>query len=98
MAFPFGGHPTFAQYLVWARDEHGCSAQSGAAATRSGRSYPVTKITHPNGQSVVVPGVGQHEHLAPSMVGYLDRRLGISSPFFSVCEEPFGGPDDNPSA
>lgn len=87
MAFPFGGHPTFGQYLVWARDEHGCRAQSGAASTQSGRSHPVTKIVHPNGASVVIPGVSQEDRLEPSKVGYLDRRLGIKSPFFSADEE-----------
>jgi len=84
MAFPFGGHPTFAKYLVWARDTHDFAAQTGVAKDSSGKPYTVTKIFKPGGPSVIVPGVGQNEYLTPSMVGYLDRRLGLKSPWFSI--------------
>ena len=35
MAFPFGGHPTFGEYLAWAR-ERGCVVHSGIDG-RTGR-------------------------------------------------------------
>jgi len=85
MAFPFGGHPTLADYIGQARKDHGATAKSGSASDDSGRSHTVTRIEIPaSGRSVVVVGISQTEHLEPSMIGYLDRRLGINSPWFSV--------------
>lgn len=84
MSFPFGGHPTFGRYLAWVRDEHKFTSQAGVAADSTGRSHSVTKIIKPDGTTVIVPGVSQTEHLAPSTVSYLDRRLGVTSPWFSV--------------
>lgn len=85
MSHPFGGHPRLADYIGQARKDHGATAQSGSASDRSGRVHTVTKISIPgSGKSVVVVGVAQTEHLTPSMIGYLDRRLGIKSPWFSV--------------
>lgn len=89
MSAPFGGHPKFVDYLVWARDTHECRAESGYASDGNGKTHTVTKISHPDGKSVVMVGLSQTEHLVPSTVGYLDRRLGISSPWFSVdLDEP----------
>lgn len=84
MSHPFGGHPTFGKYLAWARDEHGFHAQTGIAADKNGRSHSVTKVFKQGGQSVVVTDVSQNEHLVPTMVSHLDRRLGIVSPWFST--------------
>lgn len=84
MAAPFGGHPTFGAYLVWARDVHGFRAQTGFGADPDGRSHTVTRISKTDGPTVVVVGVDQKEHLTPTMVGNLDRRLGVTSPFFSL--------------
>lgn len=84
MAFPFGGHPTLAMYIAWAREKHGCKALSGFAADADGQTHTVTQITTTDGKSVVVVGTKQTEHLAPTMVGYLDRRLGLNSPWFSI--------------
>ena len=97
MAHPFGGHPTFGKYLLWANKEHGFRAQSGIASDASGKPHTVTKISKPGGPSVVVPGVSQDEYLTPSLVGYLDRRLGIMSPWFSVDDngENLDGNSDN---
>lgn len=83
MAFPFGGHPTLAAYMHWAR-EQGFRAQSIAASDERGKTHTAIKLSKEGGRSVVVVGVKQHEHLAPSMVGYLDRRLGVKSPWISV--------------
>jgi hypothetical protein len=84
MAAPFGGHPNLATYIVWLKDEHQGSAQSGYSTDGKGKSHALTKLSVPSGKSVVVVGVSQAEFLVPSMVGYLDRRLGIKSPWFSV--------------
>lgn len=92
MAFPFGGHPRLADYIGQARKDHGASASSGSAVDHSGKGHTATKITLPNGRSVVAVGITQMDYLTPSMIAYLDRRLGINSPYFSV--DP---PDDEPS-
>ena len=84
MSYPFGGHPNLATYIVWLKDTHKGNAQSGYTTDKKGKSHALTKLSLPDGKSVVVVGVGQGEYLAPSMVGYLDRRLGIKSPWFSV--------------
>lgn len=84
MAFPFGGHPTLADYLAWVREGHGFTAETGVAHTASGKMVPIIRISKQGGPSVVVPGIKQTDRLAPSQVGQLDRRLGLNSPWFSV--------------
>jgi hypothetical protein len=84
MSAPFGGHPNFASYCFWLIQEHQGKAQSGYTTDKKGKSHALTKLSLPNGKSVVVVGTEQHEFLVPSMVGYLDRRLGVKSPWFSV--------------
>jgi len=81
MAYPFGGHPRLADYIGQARKDYGAIAKSGSAADESGKAHEVTRIEIPDtGKIVVVVGVKQTEFLVPSMIGYLDRRLGITSP------------------
>lgn len=92
MAFPFGGHPRLADYIGQARKDHGATAKSGSAADDSGKSHSVTRIEVPSGKSVVVVGIKQTERLVPSQIGYLDRRLGITSPWFSV-DDPTMDPE-----
>jgi hypothetical protein len=82
VAFPFGGHPILAQYINWVRDSGG-SAESGISNV-GGRIYSLTKVTAANGNIVVVVDQKQTEHLVPTMVGYLDRRLGVSSPWVGL--------------
>lgn len=84
MAAPFGGHPNLATYIVWLKETHQGSAQSGYRTDQGGKSHGLTKLSVPSGKSVVLVDVSQGEFLAPSMVGYLDRRLGVKSPWFSV--------------
>jgi hypothetical protein len=84
MAYPFGGHPNLATYIVWLKEAHQGTAQSGYSTDQKGKSHALTRLALPSGASVVVVGISQGEFLAPSMVGYLDRRLGIKSPWFSV--------------
>lgn len=86
MSFPFGGHPTLAEYIDWIRREHGGEAKSGFATGSDGGAHALTKITLPNNKSVVVVGCKQTERLVPSTVGYLDRRLGVTSPWFKLPE------------
>lgn len=83
-AFPFGGHPQFGAYIDWLRREHNGTAQSGYSVDPDGQSHLLTRLALPNGKAVVVVGVGQQEYLVPSMVGYLDRRLDVKSPWFGV--------------
>ena len=82
-AHPFGGHPTLARYIAWARTE-GCEAQSGLIQDPDGGMVEYTKITAPNGKWVIEVGTTANERLAPTTVGRLDRRLGLKSPFASM--------------
>ena len=75
MAAPFGGYPTLGKYLAWASSV-GCECQSGYLNTDT-----MHRIKAPNGKSVVIARADQREILNPSYVGYLDRRLGLDSPF-----------------
>ena len=80
-AQPFGGHPTLAQYCIWAQ-EQGCRVEQGIAIGDDGKPYNVTKIIHPaSGRWVIEAGTQHREHLAPTTVDRLDRRLGLNSPF-----------------
>lgn len=83
MALPFGGHPTFGQYIAWAID-NGCTVQSGYAADDKGRPHAITKITSPSGQWVIEAGTQQHDYLMPTTISRLDRRLGLKSPYFAL--------------
>ncbi len=87
MAYPFGGHPTFAEYLRWAR-EQGCSVQTGVVQAGVHRSQGVTRIGSPNGRLwVIEAGTEQTEILLPTSIARLDRRLGLKSPWFSIDDE-----------
>jgi hypothetical protein len=81
MAFPFGGHPTFAQYLAWAREQQGCTIQSGVDTAQS---IVLTKIVAPSGKWVIEPGTMPNDYLVPTTIGRLDRRLGLISPWFGL--------------
>jgi hypothetical protein len=82
MAFPMGGHPTLAEYMHWIR-ECGGSCQSGIVNV-GGRMHTATKIIADNGNVAVVIDVKQTERLMASTVGYLDRRLGVKSPWVAL--------------
>jgi len=88
VAFPFGGHPTLARFLEWAT-ENGCTAEiKNRSHAQTGRPYTALEITRPGGGRAVVPNPDFNEHLAPSMVTYLQRRLGVKSPFPAMPEQP----------
>jgi hypothetical protein len=78
--FPFGGHPTFSQYLEWAVSQ-GCTVESGVDTEHS---MNLTKISAPSGKWAIVSGVLMNEHLVPTTIGQLDRRLGLISPWFGT--------------
>jgi len=80
MAFPFGGHPTFAQYIEWAIGE-GCKVQYGVDTEHS---ISLTKIVAPSGKWAIEAGLLPGDRLEPTTVGRLDRRLGLISPWFGV--------------
>jgi hypothetical protein len=84
MSYPFGGMPSLAQYLVWARDTHGIEAKTGYAQSSRGKTVSVIRLATKDGKSAIVSGVAQSEKLVASMVGHLDRRLGVNSPWFAV--------------
>ena len=82
-AYPFGGHPTFAQYIAWAV-RHGCMVKTGVFVLE-GQPQSVTRIFDHTGKRWVTEiGTGQEEPFVPTTIGRLDRRLGLKSPFFSI--------------
>jgi hypothetical protein len=50
----------------------------------SEESIILTKITAPSGRWVIEAGTLPDEHLTPTTVGRLDRRLGLTSPWFGA--------------
>ena len=80
MAFPFGGHPTFSQYLTWAAQAAGCRVQTGYRTAKGGRTHTMTIITIAD-KHVIMADVQQNERLEPNVVAHLDRRLGLVSPW-----------------
>lgn len=81
MALPFGNHPTFGQYLLWARDQ-GCTVRWGV---NQGTGQSVTRIVPPDGKRwVIESGMPQSEYLTPTTIARFDRRLGLKSPWFSI--------------
>jgi hypothetical protein len=84
MSAPFGGHPTFGQYIQWALKQ-GCSVEYGYATSPNGQVERLTKISSPDGKRWVIEvGTGQAEYLVATRISQLDRRLGMKSPWFSI--------------
>jgi hypothetical protein len=82
-AFPFGGYPTFGQY-VERTVQQGCTVKRGVVVVE-GEPYSVTRIFNPPGKKWVTE-IETHytDFLVPTTVGRFDRRLGLRSPFFSL--------------
>ena len=80
-AYPFGGHPTLGSYLAWAAQTAGCTVQTGYKLSKEGTTLSLTRVTAPNGKHVIVVDYAQDEYLVPTFVAYLDRRLGLKSPW-----------------
>jgi hypothetical protein len=81
-AYPFGGHPTLADYTHWARQQ-GCQVDCGVTVIDN-RSVRMTRIVAPSGRHVVEVGTNDDDVLVPTTVGRLDRRLGLDSPFAKI--------------
>ncbi len=76
MTAPFGPSPKLPIYCEWARTEAGCKIESGHQGTTR-----LVRITAPSGRSVQQAGNMDDEPLCHEVMAYLDRRLGIESPF-----------------
>lgn len=101
MSQPFGGHPKFGNYLNWARDHEGCTINTGYEIDEDGETHTITRIVAPSGRWVIEVGTKQEEYLVPSRVAYLDRRLALKSPWFSIDPETGEvkpGTEDGPKA
>lgn len=76
MSAPFAPSPKLREYLEWARTVAKCEVSEGHLGTKS-----CVRITAPNGKFVHQVGLLDDEPLRHSVVAYLDRRLGLDSPF-----------------
>lgn len=85
MAHPFGGHPTFAQYLGWAKKQ-GCEIKQGIIHGDDG-PYNLTLIAAPSGRHYIDVGTQHSDRLLPTTIARLDRRLDMESPWFSVDDD-----------
>jgi hypothetical protein len=83
VAFPFGGHPRFEEYLEWARRTCGCTYKSGFTRI-DGKVETFVHIENPANGKHVIYSFPMKEHLMGNAVAHLDRRLGIDSPFAKV--------------
>lgn len=75
MAFPFGS-TSFGAYLAWAKAA-GCECETGYDSF----GLVFWRIQAPSGLHVTVVDTQQNERLTSSTLDYLDRRLGLKSPF-----------------
>lgn len=83
MSMPFGGHPTLAQYLQWAKSV-GCTVKYGVGYADDGRPSRMVLVDAPNQRWLVIVEMDDAEYLVPTTIARFDRRLGLSSPFFSI--------------
>lgn len=71
---------TLGQYMRWLTEQGGrCS--TGIGPDPDIGMVPVTRLRAANGRSVIHYGNDPSEVLAPAMIAYFDRRLGVMSPF-----------------
>jgi hypothetical protein len=84
MSYPFGGHPTFAEYLNEVHNVHEFNAQSGFATTANGRTVSRTRVYKDGGPSVIIVGKKPNDRLEPTYIAQLDRRLGIKCRWNSI--------------
>jgi hypothetical protein len=81
-AAPFGGYPRLGSFVAWLEEAVRCKVEIKVRShSVTGRPYRSLEITAPGGASVAVPNPDMNEPLAPSMVTYLERRLGVQTPF-----------------
>jgi hypothetical protein len=75
--------------MVWINATHGFKCLTGTAPDRRGKQHPTVRIFKEGGPSVILVG-DQRERLTPSQLGYLERRLGVKSEWFSVDNDDDG--------
>ena len=80
MAYPFGGHPRFNDYLEWARTEKGCTYHSGYTKI-DGKIETMVVIENPANGKHTIELIEIDEFITGWTVAGLDRRLGLDSPF-----------------
>ncbi|MEA3030281.1 MAG: hypothetical protein QOG13_1606 [Sphingomonadales bacterium] len=80
MAYPFGGHPRFEEYLEWARRTQGCTYTSGFSQI-DGKVETFVCIENPANGKHIIYYAAMKEFLTGNAVSTLDRRLGLDSPF-----------------
>ena len=83
MPFPFGGHPRLSDYLSYA-ESVGCKISRKSGMDHLGCPVDFLLIEASNGKHVIVAGVPDAERLEPAKVSFLNRRLGLTSPFASA--------------
>lgn len=85
MSHPFGGHPTLQSFVEWVTD-NGCTVEVKVRARkRDGLPYRVLEVTSETSRVAIVDP-NMNERLAPSEIAYLQRRLGIKTPFAATPE------------
>ena len=85
MAFPFGQMPTLRQFLN-AAVARGCQeilvkgviGPNGPLDARCLVGPPPSRIPYP------LPGIGDDDYMTPTMIGSIERTLGISTGFPSI--------------
>jgi hypothetical protein len=87
MAVPWGGHPALGRFIEWAK-ENGCTAEAKVRTDQSGRAFTSLEMVGPHGSRVAMVVTSMDERLVPSQVAYLQRRLGIKTPFAAAPEQP----------
>lgn len=87
MPVPWGGHPTLDRFMEWAK-ENGCAAETKVRTDQTGRAFTSLEMTGPHGGRVAMVVSNMDERLVPSQVAYLQRRLGIKTPFAATPEQP----------
>ena len=86
MSYPFGGHPTLARFIEYAR-ELGCQVVVDVRQTEAGRAYEALQIKNPDGGRLIIPDPDLAEHLSPSVVTNYQRRLGLKTPFAATPDD-----------
>jgi hypothetical protein len=95
MSFPFGGHPTFGQYMAWAA-QRGCQVNSGVRSSpNDGAPVSVTRIVSPDGKRWVIDATDQTEYLTATTIARLNRRLGLDFPLMPAFDD--GSPSEVPN-
>jgi hypothetical protein len=85
MAVPWGGHPTLDRFLEWAK-ENGCTGETKVRTDQTGRAFTSLELEGPHGGRVAMVVSAMDERLVPSQIAYMQRRLGLKTPFASTPE------------